>query len=231
MMSPTLMAPLAAGELGDWMEFAIIAVLIGMSVFGAVAKWLIKQFGGDASGQTPGQALKPQSQQPQPTARPSVPPPDRPRPAPARPVVQAPRIEPRTSTAQPRPPTIRPRPVPVQLRRPQPIQPVRPEPTPQPAREPAPLIGHPPTPGTIRQRHLDVYDSAIDERHLDVAMPSEAVVHPSTEAGYAEVTAEHGTLIGLGLSTRPSVIALRRAIVMSEILGPPLALRSEEQRS
>ncbi len=225
------MALLAAGELSDWMEFAIIAVLIGMSVFGAVAKWLIKQFGGKVPGQTPEEAQTPRTQQPRPAARPSVQPPARPRPAPARPVVQAPRIEPGTSTAQPRPPTIRPRPVPIQLQRPQSIQPVRPEPTPQPAREPAPVSGHPSTLGTIRQRHLDTYDSPIDERHLDVAMPSEGVVHPSTEAGYAEVSAEHGTLIGLGLSTRPSVIALRRAIVMSEILGPPLALRSDEQRS
>jgi hypothetical protein len=83
----------------------------------------------------------------------------------------------------------------------------------------------------LSERHLAKLESTITERHLRTTLPSEDVVHPATEAGHVD----EGPVSGIGEEMdairHPTRAALRRAIVMNEILGTPVGLRPPGDQS
>jgi hypothetical protein len=222
------MALLAAGDLSDMVETVILLLVIGASVLGSIAKPLIKKFGGE----TPEDAMKrrtEQSQRPRPQpARPAHPAarPAQPRPPiataePARPVAQTPSIEPAI------PPRVRPTTRPTPTR---PIARARPAHARRPASEDVPYAEVSLEPD-LSERHLRELQTRVEKRHIDAAKPSEEVVHPKTEDAHAyaiDHSAHEEELLAIRHPTRAF---LRQAIVMNEILGPPIALRPPDDRA
>jgi hypothetical protein len=206
---------LLAAEGLDWIEGVVVLVIIALSALGSIAKPLIKKFG----GKDPDELRKRQMEQPverRAPARPAHPPA---RPTPARPRLQ-PAIEPPVAQARPA------RPVPPSVARPAPPTPRRPVPRPTPSQSvrprPKPVAN---SERDLSERHLAKLESTVTERHLKTTPPSEDVVHPATEAAHAYEHAVSGIDEEMEAIRRPTRAALRRAIVMNEILGPPVGLR------
>ena len=68
-------------------------------------------------------------------------------------------------------------------------------------------------------------ESSITDHHLTTAAPSEGVIHPSTETVHSVEPIQEDDVLDLDAIRTPTPAALRQAIVMNEILSPPLALR------
>ena len=206
-------ALLAAEGLGDWIEGIVILVIIGLSALGSIAKPLIKKFGGKDPDELRKRQMEQRVEQRAP-ARPAHPPA---RPMPARPRLQ-PAIEPPVAQARPArsvPPSV---PAPPTPRRPSP----RPTPSQSTRPRPKPVAN---SERDLSERHLAKLESTITERHLRTTLPSEDVAHPATEALHAYEHAVSGVDEEMEAIRHPTRAALRRAIVMNEILGPPVGLR------
>ena len=214
---------LVAGDV-DWMNLIILAIIFGMPVLGGIAKWLIKSFGGQVPGEKPEQKGTPSA-----TAEQTAPSPPRPAPRPTTPTRPAPaRSRPQVSSTQsrPAPPPPRRQPLSVSPRQARPVRPgsrSTPRPTPvviaQESRD---------EPESLEQRHIEAYGSPIDDRHIELALTDEDVILASTEAAAQKTARPSPVMDHLGLSSPPSKTDLRRAIVLSEILRPPLSIREQD---
>ena len=202
---------LAAGEITDWIEGVVWLLIIGGSVLAGIAKPLIKKFGGEV----PDEAEKRREEAPRPQ-------PVRPAHPPARPMPARPRPQPATEVpvsearpAQPFPPFV------AKSAPPTPRRPVaRPSPSRSVRAKPKVVVER-----DLSERHLAKLESEITERHIRIAAPSEGVTHPGTEAAYVDASLVSRVDEGLDAIRHPTRTALRRAIVMNEILGPPISLR------
>ena len=229
---------LAQPEIDNWLQIVIAILVVGGSVIGAVSKKLIQAFSPkepDKPGQTP-------------AGVPGAGGPRRPAPAqgpgqPARPVAR-----PMTRTS-PRPPSVEP-PVGRPYAPPPPVviytapeeSAQRPAPRPPTAPRPRPAT---PVPARAEQRlgHLEPavleeearFEAATERRmaHLESAVPEEELHFDEDieeRLGHVESTPPVPAAAGrsrarVPVISRPSRQTLRRAVVLREILSPPLALR------
>lgn len=224
-------ALLGAGEFGDLVDLIIILVIIGASVLGPIAKGLIKHFG----GKDPAEALKrraerssvPRLQPARPTYRPAKSMPERPDVRP--PVAQVPLA---TPVAPGRLGGRRPLPV----GRSFPV-PAAPGPMASPASSSAGRIAPAATVvarperdrsgPAVPERDLEESELSVEDADLIVEIPSEGAVRQ--RAATAEVRRVRPKTGGEAIVVRrPTRAALRTAIVMNEILGPPIALRPRD---
>jgi len=234
----------------DWIQGLVWIVIIGMSALGSLAKWLVAKAKERKEAarleEEEGRSLRPSPRQPgaerlrPPVARPMPP---RRRPAPP-PMVRT--IPPPTVRPAPRPPvsrqvvsrqieldvpdSVKPlvqmlfggaveedegvvgRPAPPL--RPAATRPKRPVSTPQPD-SPRTRVGDQPSMEEIDRR---------EEREARLA--AQRIGHVETHiAASADAAARGPTSVWLDSADRPS---LRRAIVLNEILGPPVSLRSPD---
>jgi hypothetical protein len=83
----------------------------------------------------------------------------------------------------------------------------------------------------LSERHLRHLHSVVEKRHVEPAKPSEEVVHPKTEDTHAYAIDDSALAEELLAIRHPTRAALRQAIVMNEILGPPIALRPRDERA
>ncbi len=197
---------LAAGEISDWIEGVILLLVVGGSVLASIAKPLIKKFGGevpDEAEKRRGEASRPQPARPMPA---------RPRPQPATELSEA-----KARPAQPVPPFVATS-VPPTPRRPV----ARPSPSRSVRVKPRAAAQHE---RDLSEHHLAKFHSELEERHLKAATPSEGVMHPGTEAAHVEASVVSHVDEEMDAIRHPTRTALRRAIVMNEILGPPISLR------
>ena len=226
---------LAQPEIDNWLQIIIAILVVGGSVIGAVSKKLIQAFSPkepDKPGQiqpgVPGDSrrLAPVRRPGQPTppvARPMVPTSPRP-----------PSVEPPVARSY-QPPPIVTYTVPEELPRraaPRPRSVPRPKPaTPVPARAEQ-RLGHL-EPAVLEEEAR--FEAATEERmaHLESAVPEEELHFEEDieeRLGYVESTSPAPTAARRGRArvpviSRPSRQTLRRAVVLREILSPPLALR------
>jgi len=233
----------------------IILVLVGGSAIGGVVKALIEKFGGkDSSEYRKKRTDSKEADRPQPArsghpparpARPAHPParpthpPARPvatrseaqpvaRPLPTRPIAQlsqgesaAPAIPRPQRRSPPQRPVARPAPETARQTPARPTRQVRVK-QPRPARSPAP---RPELTLQESMREFDERGSSLVDHHLTTALPSEGVAHPSTELAHPDEQIAEDRTLDLDAIRTPTPRALRQAIIMNEILGPPLALR------
>jgi hypothetical protein len=213
---------LAAGGLEGWIETIILLLVIGGSALASIAKPLIKKFGGQDPEESAQQRRERQAGR-SPAARPRPAQPAAPvaRPMPPRPVVPKARAAPTVAT-------------------PAPVQPIPREPAekrpPYPVRRPSVPLARPrpvEKPQRVRlvaDHDLGRLEAKVAQRHLESAAPSRRVVHPKTEADHAATrpSLEFDRL--LASIRHPTRTALRQAIVMSEILSPPVGLRPLDER-
>lgn len=226
---------LAQPEIDSWLQLVIAILVVGGSVLASVSKKLIQAFSPkepDKPGQT--QAGAPGAGAPR-------------RAAPARDAGQPmrPAAKPMTPTS-PRPPSVEP-----PVARPYPPPPVvirtAPDEPPQRAARRPPTTPRPksatPAPARAEQRlgHLEPavlvvearFEAAAEKRmaHLESAVPEEELHFEEDieeRLGQVESAPWEPGAAGPGrvpLIRRPSRQALRRAVVLREILSPPLALR------
>jgi hypothetical protein len=245
---------LAESELSDWLQALLVILLVAGSAFAAVAKKLIEFFGGAKADDSPSVGDKPTARsagpEPQrPVARPMTP--QRRTASPRTPPVAAP--FPSQATSETPRPVQPPRPPAAPGPRPAPLVPpslVRERPPARPTiheglpSEKPSVVGH----GGEVPPHLpseDLRDAHITERgHED--LPSEVRAGKREARGkgpapsrrlsraplIAEVVAEPAADQGLrDLVRHPTRAELRRAIIMNEILGPPVAVRPLEEWS
>lgn len=224
---------LAAGT--DWMQTVVALVFVGIVVLSSVAQTIIAKMRGqqeDTSNENQSGPRVPQPRAPQfPTARPM--------PRPGRPTETA---YPRVPTPQARPRPAPPRPVATQppFARPQPQRAPQPPHAPQPPRAPQPPAPRPvevrfepppppkPTPkrrtkqpATRTPAVAKAADEPLARHHLEL---STDVAHPHTELD-ALVLGESDDPI-----RHPTRDDLRYAILMNEVLGPPVSLRPLDER-
>ncbi len=210
----------------DWVELIIILVLVGGGVFSSVAQAIIKKMRGEQpdepdqagkAGQAPparapqfpvARPLPPAGGLPQ-AAQPRVPVPQVPRPLPPAQIHPVPNQPPMARLDHPRVP---------QPPAPRPIE-TQPGPRPQPKRRPGPRTQPKPVPQAEPREPKE--EVPLAQRHLEV---SADVLHAHTEDDEL-VLAEHDDPIH-----RPTRHALRFAILMNEVLGPPVALRPPDDR-
>ncbi len=216
-------------DIEGWMKILIPLVIVAASVLGPVAKWLIAKT-------TPGKEDEPKAipgdrgagKPPAPRGRvPSARPVARPMPTPgqrgeavARPTV-SPEQGPATPVIPP-PPRVTPRHPPVR-------------PVPPPAKRPPVRVAR-------SQRRISVKPKESKLRHLEPAL--DATLGEEEDAKFAKRARELGTLRTERTAElvpeivhgefdpvrRPTRRSLRQAILMKEILGPPLALRPPDDR-
>ena len=209
---------LAAGEISDWIEGVVWLLIIGGSVLAGIAKPLIKKFGGEVPDEA--EKRREEASRPQP-ARPAHPP--------ARSMPARPRLQPATelSEAEARPA----QPVPPFVATSVPPTPRRPVARPSPSRsvraKPRAAAQHE---RDLSEHHLAKFHSGLEERHLKAAAPSEGVIHPGTEAAHVDASVVSRVDEEMDAIRHPTRTALRRAIVMNEILGPPISLRPPNDR-
>ena len=204
----------ASGSNGDWIQFLVVIVVIGISLLGQLSKVLIQKFSPEKPEQRRPDAVAPRSAPPpavRGSTRPSIAPPARPRvprptiAPPVRPVAQRPAAPP---MARPKPASPRSFSTP---KRPPVAQPV-------PMDEP-----------TIQRRHLAQIASAL-EKESEV-VDAEVSEHLSqVEGDLVPEIVETAVVAPHAPFERLSRAALRRAIVLSEVLAPPLALRASRDR-
>ncbi|UCE61060.1 MAG: hypothetical protein JSU63_04780 [Phycisphaerales bacterium] len=238
------------GGLDDWIQFIVIALFIAGSVLGPIAKKLISATTPEKKKEPPkdgGEWIavdeglpKARPTVPRPTARPMAPIP--------RPAVQPnrPLARPVTGDAEIKPVTP-----------PQPLAPTvptmpeaKPKPTPpqRPRRPIRPPVVRPPATASVKPARKPrkprksakpkQFESSVADQKL------ESVLGKAEDRAFAERAKELGDLHIKDDSDRagkavggefasirnPSHHALRKAIVMSEILGPPLALRKPDDQ-
>jgi hypothetical protein len=83
----------------------------------------------------------------------------------------------------------------------------------------------------LSERHLRHMHSVVEKRHVEPAKPSEDVIHPRTEDTHAYAIDHSADSEELLAIRNPTRAALRQAIVMNEILGPPISLRPREEQA
>lgn len=242
-----MMYVLAQGDSGNWIELIIYLVVIGGSMLGGISQWLIRKFSRESSDDTggprqehrPGRSPAPPGRRPEsarPVARPMPRASDRARSEPQRPVAKPlpprPVQRPTATPAEKRPARTH-RPV-------QPVarEPVRRRPAPPPPAAPPPK---PPPPKPAPPRSAQVQQRApkpakrkakrrargpvdvVSEADVERALADRDFEHALPDAGpygHSQQTSWLGDL-----AAQPTRKALRQAIVMSEVLGRPLALR------
>ncbi len=211
---------LMIAAMDDWMQLLIAAVFI----FGGIGQAIVKKI--RSRGVEDAEMVDEVDRRPgTPTAQPR---------APQFPTAQPLRREPTAPTAQARPPRqparpAQPRPTPP-LARPTPPQPtgqsMRPPieqplaPTPRPLRAQNPSQRAKPKPAAKAKPQQPAPETPLSERHLQV---SDDIAHPAIEAYETEVDDSTDPI------TRPTRESLRYAIIMNEILSPPIALRSDDE--
>ena len=215
--------PLAQRDTGSWIETVVILLVIAGSVLGPLAKKLIDAF-------TPKQTD---------SQRPGADGPEKVAPArPARPVT--PPATPRAQTMAPAAQSASGPPVARQARVAEPLGPVAPprrSPPPAPTGRPAP-IHRPPAPSTIRTVEDQGGRIKLGLNHLAPAdlghlQPEEDLGHLAPEEDLGNLVPQHRPKASahkrprrLTRAATSTQDALRHAIIMSEVLGPPLALRT-----
>ncbi len=239
-------------DIGDWMQIIIVLLVVGGSVIGAVAKKLIKAFSPQESSKDPTKISPAGSGRARPVQ--PAPPVARPMPTAGQyPTAPVPRLPTREELPRPVPvhPTLARRSTPEPPGKP-PISPTRPEPmrhgtpkTQRTARQIPILPRTPQRPATTKERlghlisaveqtggleevaaeqRLGHVESAVSQRgeRLEAAM-EQRLGH--VEPGPGETKADgrgRRRIPVLGRTTRQN---LRQAILLREILGPPMALR------
>ncbi len=215
-MTDTILAQ--GSNLEGWIQGIVVLLVIGGSLLKPITKALIEHFGPKDSASPTGRARSTgDSAMPRPAGRSPV--------APTPPVARAPQARPVTlphqpALSRPRPPA-RPKPRPATQ---------RPRPTPRTA-EPkrAALrtedrLGH--LVPTLKE-HLGHIDSVIELRDDQIEQVVEehlGHLEPSTAP-----TASKKRVVREGeFLAKPTRSSLRRAVVLSEVLQPPLALRKPE---
>jgi hypothetical protein len=200
---------LANGEI-NWVELIFVLLVFGGGAIGAFLKWLVAKF-------TPDESKK---------AQPGVPPPGRkaqgapmaqPRPV-ARPVPPARRAGAKPQAGRPGQPA--------HSRPAAPVRPVMTEPrrAEQPPRAQPPKVIPVATPPKKEERHEHRrLRSRLRGHHLDPNVSIREIGRTEAEdvAEEAELITEHAE--GQGLPTHAE---LRRAIILRELLGPPVSLRA-----
>lgn len=239
-----MMGVLGQGDSGNWIELIIYLVVIGGSMLGGMSQWLIRKFSrespedshgagqGDRTGRPPApSARRPESARP--VARPMPRPSDRAQSEPPRPVAKPlpprPVQRPISTPAETRP-----------ARTHRPAQPVAREPAPRrptpPAvpRKPPPPKPAPPRPKSVQQRAAKPAKrrakrkrqeliNVVSEAEVERALADRDFEHALPDAGPYGRT-QSTSWLG-DFAAHPTRKALRQAIVMSEVLGRPLALR------
>jgi len=189
----------------NWIEVIILLVIFGGGAISALLKWLVNKFTPQEAGKTqpgvpaptPTGRAAPKAQPPRPLARPASPT--------------------RHAAGQPAPPHARP-----QTARPARPASVRPAAPAKPVwAEPRRVVPPRPVP---RREHITVAAAPIaEEQHEYRHLRSKLREHDAdTGEAEAEVIAESIETDGL-----PTHAELRRAIVLRELLGPPIALRPQ----
>jgi len=219
---------LAQAHFGDWIETIIVVAIILGSVFQGLGKAIIKKLTemkeadalercDPADPQPASRERRPPAAQPRPNRPVASPFPNRPetskRPSPS--PMQAPRpiARPVFDTPSVPSPTDAPRPV---ARR------AAPRAKPQPTRRAnaGGLRAHKPhdmpAPKPAPKHRFKKKHESVAEHHLQL---SDEVAHPSTESAYHEPPQVRARLPKLTRST------LRDAVILREVLGPPVALR------
>ncbi len=229
--------PLFLADVDDWVQIVILILVVGGSALGSVSKKLIEHFGSkespspeseDFPGRIPGPA-RPDHPPARPMpARGSQPPPAHP--APLRPLV----LE-RVPDKRVTPPLVAPTDTPVARPAPKTLHPASPTDEPAQSRR-----GVPPAPAKRRparraSRSAETVAATASHGfeptdHLPHLDPEEHLGHLAPEGHLGNLDVTEQTVVEtkdelLDQVRRPSRAALRRAIVMSEILAPPLALR------
>lgn len=236
-------------EFGDWIQIIVVVLVVGGSILGPISKKLIEKFGAEKPGESdaarPARTSRPQpstprrQMQPQhsvarpmpPGARPqAMPPSSQPLPLPEeifQPVAPPRGMVPQGGSAEqperppPRPPTAAPVSVPRHMARPsvsvRAKQQHRPAPAPRPKQPVHDRV----------EEHLGRLESALDDETAQVDVDiEERLGHIESELEAPDATTKaRGRTDKIGHQTRRS---LRHAIVMREILGPPIALRPPE---
>lgn len=215
-MTDTILAQ--GSKLEGWIQGIVVLLVIGGSLLKPITKALIEHFGPKDSASPTGQTRSTgDSAVPRPPVRPPV--------APTPPVARAPQARPVTLPHQPAPS----RPRPPASPKPQPAT-QRPRPS-QPTTKPKKAVsrtedrlGH--LKPTVKE-HLGHVDSVIELRDDQIEQVVEehlGHLEPSTAPTGSKKRAARGPESWL----RPTAGTLRRAVVLSEVLQPPLALRKPE---
>jgi len=226
------------GGFSDWIEILIILLVVGGSTIASVGKWFISKLNPEAaenkrkaamekSGRPMRRGLPPPAR---PVARP-LPPREERHEGPQRPV--APPLPPlREIIAEEMPP-----PTPVTRYDDAPARPRVPQ---RPKRAPAPAPMRPRS-STKAQRRVvpppEARQERVEKRHLKSSFEVDEdrkFVERAAKLGkltHAPATADSAPASGeFDDIRRPSRKDLRKAIIMNEILGPPVSLRPPEQR-
>jgi hypothetical protein len=231
----------------NWIEIIVVLVLVGGSALGSIGKWLIEKTspktdrkpddGGRtaAAGTGAGQAEPSVPRRRAPSARPvarpmpGTEPQETPVPRPqARPLPPSPTARPYVSQEPPKPAV-----VPLPERKPRPVKPPPVRPVMKPAPAPPPKRRTPRVPSRPKKRKLGRLEPGLhptlgeeEDRKFELRehrlgkLQAQAEVEPEPEEvveGYDPIRS-------------PTRRSLRHAILMREILGPPVALRPPDDR-